>query len=95
MVNQKAAPNNWQSKVMNQIGIFGIWPTDYRTDKRFVLQKVESNGNTRADLLTFDPTLAKNRWDYIFTFGKYMKFDWLYASKIDGYITYRIDAVKV
>lgn len=90
---QLASPNNWKSKVMTNQGIVGAWPAGFRTDQRFILQRVETNGQARGDLLTYDPTLAANRWGYIFTFGKFMKFDWLYANKNEGFLTYRIDSV--
>ena len=95
-INQKSKTTEWKSTVMNNMGMVGVYPADSGSDMRFILAKTEtSSGKKRGDLFSYDPTLAKNRWDYIFSFGKFMQFDWLFADKKAGWISYRIDAVKV
>lgn len=72
------------------------YPGGPNTDKRFILHRAQtSGGKPRGDLFTYDPTAPKNRWGYVFSFGKFMKFNWLYANQDEGWITYRLDAVKV
>lgn len=95
-MNQQADTSKWQSTVMSNLGMVATYPTEAKSDKRFILSKSQtSSGTDRGDLFTYDPTAAANRWDYVFSFGKFMKFDWLYADKANGWITYRLDSVKV
>jgi len=66
---------------MSNTGMVKSYPTGYYTDKRFILNRAEnSKGENSGILYTYDPTADSDRWGYVFSFSKYMKFDWLYAN---------------